>query len=312
MADRPVGRATDQQTGAATQDPRAEERAAPAAAERPARRAPRLNHARVIRSERVTPHMIRVVLGGDGLAGLPVGDYTDHYVKLVFAPPGVTYPEPLDMEAVRRDLPREQWPTTRTYTVRAWDPVAPEMTIDFVHHGDEGLAGPWAAGVRPGDGIYFMGPGGAYAPDPAADWHLLAGDESALPAVAAAVEQLPPGARAKVFVEVEGPAEEQKLATSGDAELVWLHRGARPVGEALVEAVTGLEFPPGDVQVFVHGEAGFVKDLRRHLRLDRSIPRERLSISGYWRRGADEDGWQASKREWNEQVEREQESGAGR
>ncbi|MFJ5612271.1 siderophore-interacting protein [Streptomyces sp. NPDC093221] len=312
MADRPVGRATDQQTGAATQGPRAEEPAAPAAAERPARRAPRLNHARVIRSERVTPHMIRVVLGGDGLAGLPVGDYTDHYVKLVFAPPGVTYPEPLDMEAVRRDLPREQWPTTRTYTVRAWDPVAPEMTIDFVHHGDEGLAGPWAAGVRPGDGIYFMGPGGAYAPDPAADWHLLAGDESALPAVAAAVEQLPPGARAKVFVEVEGPAEEQKLATSGDAEIVWLHRGARPVGEALVEAVTGLKFPPGDVQVFVHGEAGFVKDLRRHLRLDRSIPRERLSISGYWRRGADEDGWQASKREWNEQVEREQESGAGR
>jgi NADPH-dependent ferric siderophore reductase len=254
--------------------------------------------------------MIRVVLDGAALAGLPIGDCTDHYVKLLFAPAGVTYPEPLDIEAVRRDLPREQWPTTRTYTVRAWDAAASEMTIDFVHHGDEGLAGPWAAGVEPGDGIYFMGPGGGYAPAADADWHLLAGDESALPAVAAAVEQLPPGARAKVFLEVAGPEEEQKLDTAGDAEIVWLHRGTRAIGEALVEAVTALDFPPGDVQVFVHGEAGFVKELRRHLRLDRAIPRERLSVSGYWRRGADEDGWQASKREWNEQVEREQEAGA--
>jgi NADPH-dependent ferric siderophore reductase len=296
--------------GQSAQGPSAGAQAQGSAPERPARRTPRPTYARVLRSERVTPHMIRVVLGGEDLAGLPLGDFTDHYVKLLFAPAGGAWPGPLDIEAVRRDLPREQWPTTRTYTVRAWDPVALELTIDFVHHGDEGLAGPWAAGVGPGDGIHFMGPGGGYAPDPAADWHLLAGDESALPAVAAAVEQLPPGARAKVFVEVEGPAEEQKLDTAGEAEIVWLHRGARPVGASLVEAVTALEFPPGDVQVFVHGEAGFVKELRRHLRLDRAVPRERLSVSGYWRRGTDEDGWQASKREWNAQVEQEQESGA--
>lgn len=277
-------------------------------ADRPARRTPRLNHATVVRAERLTPHMIRVVLGGDGLADLTVGAYTDHYVKLVFPPDGVAYPEPLDIEAVRRDFPREQWPRTRTYTVRAWDAAAREFTVDFVYHGDEGLAGPWAAKVQPGDGIYFMGPGGGYAPEADADWHLLAGDESALPAIAASVEQLPPGAPAKVFVEVQEPDEEQKLASSGDVEVVWLHRGARPVGEALVEAVTALEFPPGDVQVFVHGEATFVKELRRHLRLERAVPRERLSVSGYWRRGADEDGWQASKREWNEQVEREQEA----
>jgi NADPH-dependent ferric siderophore reductase len=215
------------------------------------------------------------------------------------------------MEAVRRDLPREQWPRTRTYTVRAWDPDAGEMTIDFVHHGDEGLAGPWAAAARPGDGIDFMGPGGGYAPDPAAGWHLLAGDESALPAIAAAVEALPPGAPAKVFVEVANPDEEQKLegAGSGDVEVVWLHRGDRPVGEALVEAVTGMAVPAGGVQVFVHGEAHFVKELRRFVRVELGVPREGLSVSGYWRRGADEDGWQSSKREWNAQVEREQESG---
>jgi NADPH-dependent ferric siderophore reductase len=254
--------------------------------------------------------MIRVVLTVDPASRLEIGDSTDHYVKLVFAPEGVTYPEPLDVEAIRRDLPREQWPRTRTYTVRAWDEAARELTLDFVHHGDEGLAGPWAAAARPGDGVYFMGPGGGYAPDPAADWHLLAGDESALPAIAASVQQLPAGARAKVFVEVSDPDEEQKLTTADDVEIVWLHRGERPLGEALVEAVTALEFPPGDVHVFVHGEANFVKELRRHLRLDRGLPRERLSISGYWRRGADEDGWQSSKREWNQRVEAEQEGGA--
>lgn len=275
--------------------------------DRPRRGTPAPTHATVAHTERLTPHMIRVVLTVDPAVPLGIGACTDHYVKLLFPAPGVTYPEPLDLEAVRRDLPREQWPTTRTYTVRAWDPATREMAVDFVHHGDEGLAGPWAAAVRPGESIYFGGPGGGYAPDPDADWHLLAGDESALPAIAAAVEALPPGALAKVFVEVAGPEEEQKLSTAGNAAVVWLHRGTRPVGEALTEAVTALDFPAGDVHVFVHGEAGFVKDLRRHLRLDRGIPRDRLSVSGYWRRGANEDGWQASKREWNAEVEREQE-----
>ncbi|MEE4544556.1 siderophore-interacting protein [Streptomyces sp. V4-01] len=286
-------------------------------AERPQRRTPRATSATVARTERLTPHMVRVVLAVDPAAALEIGACTDHYVKLLFPPGGgslaqaygAPYVEPLDVEAIRRDHPREQWPRTRTYTVRAWDEASREMSVDFVVHGDEGIAGPWAARVRPGEEIWFMGPGGGYAPDAAADWHLLAGDESALPAVAAAVERLPAGAHARVFLEVGGPAEEQKLHTEGDAEIVWLHRGDRPVGEALVEAVSGLEFPPGDVQVFVHGEAHFVKELRRLLRVDRAVPRERLSVSGYWRRGADEDGWQSSKREWNARIEAEQESG---
>ena len=67
-----------------------------------------------------------------------------------------------------------------------------------------------------------------------------------------------------------------------------------------------LDLPPGDVQAFVHGEAGFVKELRRLLRVERGVPLARLSISGYWRRGVDEDGWQSVKREWNRQVETEE------
>ena len=276
-------------------------------ADRPARKTPQLHLARVLRTERLTPHMVRIVLGGDGLARFQAGEHTDHYVKLLFPIPGVEYAEPFDMARIRSEMPRDQWPTTRTYTVRAWDPGAREMTVDFVVHGDEGLAGPWALAARPGDEIRLMGPGGAYSPSPEADWHLLAGDESALPAIAAALEQAPAGAQVHAFIEVAGPEEEQELNAPLGARVTWLHRGEGRVGDQLVEAVRALDFPEGRLHAFVHGEAGFVKELRRHLRLERGVAREQLSISGYWRLGADEDGWQASKKEWNAQVEAEQE-----
>jgi NADPH-dependent ferric siderophore reductase len=246
----------------------------------------------VRRTERLTPGMIRVVAGGADLAEFPDTPYTDRYVKLVFPRPGVRYPEPFDMEAIRAGMPREQWPLTRTYTVRALDHAAGELTIDFVVHGDRGLAGPWAAAARRGDTLRLMGPGGAYAPDPAADWHLLVGDESALPAIGAACERLPAGARALAVLEVAGPQERQDLPAV--VEQHWLHRDpARPT--QLVDAVRALEFPPGRVHAFVHGEAGAVRDVRRHLLDERGVPRPALSVSGYWRIGRDEDGWQADK-----------------
>lgn len=282
-------------------------------ADRPARKTPQVNRAQVARTERLTPHLTRVVLSGGSLAGFSAGECTDHYVKLLFPAEGVVYPEPFDLAQVRAEFPRDQWPRTRTYTVRAWDPAAQELTLDFVIHGDEGLAGPWAARAEPGEEILFLGPGGAYAPSPEAGWHLLVGDESALPAIAVALERLteqPTGVPVHALIEVAGPEEELKLSVPDGAEITWLHRGGDPVGEALVAAVRALDFPSGQVHAFVHGEAGFVKQIRRYLRLERDVPREWLSISGYWRRGHDEDGWQASKREWNQQVEAEQESGA--
>ncbi|BCJ60842.1 siderophore-interacting protein [Micromonospora endophytica] len=265
--------------------------------------------ARVLRTERPTPHLVRLVLGGEELAGLPVGEFTDHYIKIVFPVAGVNYPRPMDYAAIRRELPRDQWPRLRAYTVRSWDATAGEMTVDVVHHGDEGLAGPWAAALRTGDEVLFIGPGGAYAPSPEADWHLFVGDESALPAITASLARLPADAPAYVFVEVDGPADEQPLPSPGAVRLTWLHRGARPVGEALVAAVRGLNFPPGTVHAFVHGEAGFVRDLRRLLRLERGVPREWLSISGYWRLGVDDEGWRASKPDWNRQVEADEQGG---
>ncbi|MGW0700844.1 siderophore-interacting protein [Streptomyces sp. NPDC002867] len=279
-------------------------------AERPARKAPKVHEAKVVRTERLTPHMVRVVLGLDASSSFEIGEYTDHYVKLVFPAAGVRYPEPFDMERIREEFPRDQWPANRTYTVRYWDAVHRELTIDFVVHGDEGLAGPWAARARVGETVRFLGPGGGYVPAPTADWHLLAGDESALPAIAVALEQMPADAVVHAFVEVAGPEDEQKIAAPGGVEITWLHRGDRPAGEALVAAVAALDFPEGEVSAFVHGEAGSVKELRRHLRMERGVPREQLSISGYWRLGKSDEAWRAIKREWNDQVEREQERAA--
>jgi NADPH-dependent ferric siderophore reductase len=225
--------------------------------------------------------MIRVVLGGDELAGFSAGAFSDHYVKLRITPPG------------------EDEPRTRTYTVRDWDAERGRLTIDFVYHGDHGVAGPWAANARPGDELLLLGPGGAYTPDPDADWHLMAGDASVIPAIAASLRRVPAGVPVHVLIEVDGPEEEQPLETPGELHLRWLHR------EDVATAVQALDFPPGAVHAFVHGEASAVRDLRRHLLVDRGLPREALSISGYWKRTRTEEGWREDKAEWNRLVEQD-------
>jgi NADPH-dependent ferric siderophore reductase len=266
--------------------------------ERPKRR---VLQTRVHEVRRLTPHLIRVVVSGDDLEGFPAGAFTDHYVKLQIPPPGAPYSAPFDPEDVKARLPKEQWPRTRTYTVQDWDEERKLLTIDFVHHGDTGVAGPWAAAARPGDGLQLSGPGGAYTPDPAADWHLMAGDESVLPAISASLRRVPDGAPVHVFVEVEGPDDEVALESPGDLRVTWLHRNGSP--DVLVDAVRALDFPPGAVHAFVHGEAAAVRGLRRHLLVDRGVPREALSISGYWKRDRTEEGWREDKAEWNRQVE---------
>lgn len=250
----------------------------------------------VLRTEHLSARMIRVVAGGTGLAGFPDTEFTDRYVKILFPRPGVEYPEPLDMDVVHAQYPREQWPLQRTYTVRALDHEAGELVIDFVHHGDTGLAGPWAASARPGDRLRMLGPGGTFAPAPEADWHLLVGDEAALPAIGAALERIRPGVPAVAVVQVGAAGEEQQLGSAAELDLRWLHRdaaGGDPEGAQLVEHVRSLQFPPGRVQAFVHGEATAVRELRRHLLHERGVRREDLSVSGYWRRGHDDDTFRA-------------------
>jgi NADPH-dependent ferric siderophore reductase len=269
-------------------------------------RVPRLAH--VLSTEQITPHMVRVVLGGEGLAGFGAGAFTDHYVKLQLPPRGADYRAPFDPEEVKARVPQEQWPRTRTYTVRAWDAERGELTIDFVVHGDEGVAGPWAAAARPGDTVQLNGPGGAYAPDPDADWHLLVGDPSVIPAISAALARIPAGVPVHVLIEVDGEDDRQELASPGALELTWVDRdpgsgvhgdGSEPLAEALKDYI----FPEGRVHAFVHGEASSVRAVRRHLLVDRGLPREDVSVSGYWKRTRTEEGWREDKAEWNRLAE---------
>jgi NADPH-dependent ferric siderophore reductase len=266
-----------------------------------------LTLARVEEVSRVTPRMVRVVFGGEGLVDFPAGAFTDHYVKFQLPPAGAPYAAPFDLQQVRTEHPKELWPRTRTYSVRAWDPERTRLTVDFVHHGDTGVAGPWAAGAQPGDLVQLQGPGGAYAPAADADWHLMVGDASVIPAISASLARVPAGVPVHVFLEVDGPEEEQPLDSPGDLHLHWLHRDpATPDDrEPLLDAVAALDFPPGDVHAFVHGEASAVRAVRRHLLAERGVPRERLSASGYWKRSRTEEGWRADKREWNLLVEQD-------
>ncbi|WP_353711295.1 siderophore-interacting protein [Arthrobacter sp. K5] len=252
----------------------------------------------VLRREQLSAHMVRIVAGGPGFADYVNNDFVDRYVKIVFPQPGVDYPQPLDLWAIRETMPREQWPHTRTYTVRWVDTATGELAVDFVVHGDEGLAGPWAAAAQPGDTLIFTGPGGGYNPDPAADWYLLAGDEAALPAVAAVIESLPAHARGVAFIEVGSDADVQEIAAPAGLELVWLQRGDVPAGESsqLVEAVRTAAWPEGRVNVFAHGERGYMKGLREVLFRERGLDRSQVSLSGYWAKGRVEDVFQAEKK----------------
>jgi NADPH-dependent ferric siderophore reductase len=251
----------------------------------------------VVRTERLTPHMVRVVVTGAGLDAYPDSGFSDRYAKLIFPKAGVTYPADMDFAEIRSTLPPEQWPVYRTYTIRAVDHAAAELTIDFVTHGDAGVAAPWAAAARPGDELLVTPPGGAYRPLPEADHHLLAGDASALPAIASALEDMPPGAPATVLVQVHGPEDEIPLPTPAAAEVTWLHSDDP---DDLVAAVRAVDWPAGRVQLFVHGELHAVRAIRADLR-DRTVERELVSLSGYWRRGKDEDGFQAEKRQLAQQ-----------
>ncbi len=253
----------------------------------------------VVASRQLNPHMVRLTLGGEGFSVYQDRDATDKYIKLMFADPALGLEMPYDMDRLRETLPPERMPVRRTYTVRSVDHEAGTLDVDFVVHGADGLAGPWAAQAKVGDPVTFGGPGGMYTPDPEADWHLLAGDEAALPAIAAALEAMPADAVGTAIIEVSGPEDEIPLAAPEGIEVTWLHRGGpfTPESTGLAQAVIEADWHEGDVQVFAHGEREMVKDLRRYLSDVRGVDRRRMSLSAYWAYGRAEEAFQAEKRE---------------
>jgi NADPH-dependent ferric siderophore reductase len=251
----------------------------------------------VLRRDQLSPHTVRITAGGPGFEALRMNDFTDKYAKMLFVDPGLGLTPPYDLAALRESLPPGRQPVTRTYTLRRADPQRQELTIDFVVHGDEGIAAPWAARAEPGDILTMSGAGGAYRPDPASDWHLLAGDESALPAICSALEALPDDARGIAYLETSDPGEYLDAKLPGGVEVVWLHRphpGSKP--ELLADALLAGPWLAGRADVFAHGERESMKAVRAALKT-RLGDDDQLSLSGYWAAGRTEDIFQSEKRQ---------------
>ncbi len=231
--------------------------------------------------------MLRIAFVGSDLVGIDQIVCADTYVKLVFADPD-----------------GGEHPIMRSYTVRSYDREAGRIEIDFALHGRGGVAAPWALAAKPGDTIEFRGIGGGYLPAPAAPRHLLIGDDSALPAIAVALEKLDAGS--DVDVVLIGHSEHDLLGEDGAAlaDSVPGSVNVRVVDSSneVIELVDRSCAREGVPHVFLHGEAGMVREIRRHLRAVHGLPLGALSASGYWREGNTDEQWRDSKMEWKAQV----------
>lgn len=260
--------------------------------------------ATVVEVERIGPQMARLTFECPDLVGATL-PHTDHYVKILFPPAGADYSWPFDPDQIRAANP-EQAPVTRTYSIRSYDPATGRATIDFVVHGDTGLAGPWAAKAQPGEQVGFYGPGGAWHPTEDYEHFVLAGDEAAAPAIAAAIDGLPAGTTATAYVEIADAGSTFEIPQPDGVELVWVPRDGTPYGSALASTVREAGVPAQRTGWFVHGVAEMVKDLRRFLFVEQGVSRADVSISGYWRTGMNEDRWQSTKHEFVEAMESEE------
>jgi len=247
------------------------------------------------------PHLIRVVAGGPSLSEFGHDGSTDSYVKLQFVDPALGLEPLYDIAALRETLTPEQQLVTRTYTVRWFDREAEKLALDFVVHGDAGVAAPWAAKAKPGDQLVLSGPGGGYSPDLNAQWHVFVGDLSGLPAISAAIESLPADANGIAYIEITEEHDILEIENSSKVHINWLLNPVESDVGFLARAIQEDKWPEGTaqgagVQVFAHGERESIKVIRKALAA-REIPREAISISGYWARGRTEDAFQAEKRE---------------
>lgn len=256
----------------------------------------------VLRTEYVTPSMIRVAFGGDGLARMGSAG-RDQRIKVFLPQPGQDAPVMPDTSGGDAASWYTDWLALdpdvrgimRTYTTRELRRDPDELIVDFAVHGtkpspDDGPATSWARSARPGARIGVLAPiedeNGAYdfRPPQDTDWVLLTADESALPAVAAILETLPPATPTRVWIEVHDLADKQELPTKADAEITWLtETGGTPA------AIRAAELPSGTPYAWVTGESATVKTVRRHLVGDRGFDRKRISFSGYWRKGTTTD-----------------------
>lgn len=239
----------------------------------------------VIRSKMITPHMLRLTLGGSELEGFP-DNSNSAYIKLKMTSP------PADSD---------ERPMNRTYTVRDFNAEKLEMDVDFVMHADQGPASDWAQSARPGDKMVIIGPGPKKLVDYSADWFLLAGDMSALPAISANIEGMAADAKGHVLFEIIDEADKQELDFPPGLNIQWLVN-PHPDREntQLLNAVRNVPFSEGRPSIWIAGEFNSVLAIRSYFKKKRSVERKDIYVSSYWQMGKSEDQHRVSKRENND------------
>ncbi|MDQ1357049.1 MAG: hypothetical protein QOG44_1422 [Acidimicrobiaceae bacterium] len=262
------------------------DRAERLAAVRTRREPPKFRHVAVRRVERLGPRMARLALGGQDLAGLAV-ELPGASVRLLIPSGGgdeLVVPAWNGNEFL---LPDGRRPTIRTFTPRHVDAANLELVLDVVIHGS-GPASDWAVNARPGAPAAISGPGRGYVIDTDGPAFLLAGDETAIPAISQLLEVLA-GSRVpvpvQVHIEVAHPDGRLPLPDHPHAKVEWWDLPPNaPTGEALFEAVRGSNFAPG-TNVWAAGEAAAMQRIRRHLFEERGLPRAHATVRGYWKHG---------------------------
>ncbi len=249
----------------------------------------------------LSPALRRIVLTGPDLLGVTMPDgYRlapmsstgfDDRLLVMLPEPGEDRPAlPVQGRGRIERRPDGRVGVRRSYTVRRWEPESARLTIDFVLHG-HGPAASWAATCQPGDTLHVLGPGISHAPPAQVDWLLIAGDETALPAIARWLEEMEPDTIADVLIEVDGAAQAIDLAAPTGASITWLYRNGRPASDStlLADAVRALPLRSGPGFAWVAAESDVVRPIRSYLRDERQMPRGQVQVTGYWRRGAAED-----------------------
>lgn len=234
----------------------------------------------------LSPTLVRVTLGGEGVADFVSTGIGDEYVR-VFFPHG---DDPTD---VSLPVPAGDWWETpagapeapmRTYTISNVRPDAGELDIDFVLH-EAGVAGPWAARAEPGHVLGLNAPTGLYSPPVGITWQVLVADLTGLPAVARIAAEAPPGVRTRVVIEVPGDDERLPLDVGPDVEVTWVTGGNGHGPSALGQLVRGVvdrRLPLDEGYVWVAGETVALRDVRKYLRRELGLPATRFKVVGYW------------------------------
>jgi NADPH-dependent ferric siderophore reductase len=235
------------------------------------RHASRLRMLQVARVQALNPHMVRVTLEGDELAGFQSASFDDH-LKVFFPAPSV--------DRLPEGEPR---PIGRDITPRRYDAVRDELDLEFVLH-DEGPAASWARQAAPGQYLGVGGPRGSMIIPTDFDWHLLIGDETALPAIARRLEELPAHTRALVMVEVADASAQVPLESRAEHYVSWCHR--RGPGEVLMRELRRLVLPGGEGFVWAAGESAVIREARDFLCNERGVDKRRIRAASYWKRGA--------------------------